>query len=104
NRERLIRRMAMSMKHGKALLLGCVALACLSATAATAGRQAQEKLIIKIPQPGVSQIMTMEGNFVRASYNNEGYVILGYQLANRSVGEDWMRLEVGITCHVQTPA
>jgi hypothetical protein len=89
--------MSMSMKHEKALLLGCVALACLCATAATAGRQAQEKPIIKIPQPGVSQIMTMEGNFVRASYNNEGYVILGYQLANRSVGEDWMLLEVGVT-------
>ena len=25
----------------------------------------------------------MEGKFVRASYNNEGYVILGYQASNR---------------------
>ena len=41
--------------------------------------------------------MTLEGNFVRAAYNNEGYVILGYQLANRSVKDDWMLLEVGMT-------
>ena len=41
--------------------------------------------------------MTMEGKFVRAAYNNEGYVILGYQATNRSVGEEWMLLEVGMT-------
>ena len=52
---------------------------------------------VQIPKPGVPQIMTMEGKFVRAAYNNEGYVILGYQLANRSLGEEWMLLEVGMT-------
>jgi len=72
-------------------------LACLCVPAGPAGLQAQERPVVAIPQPGVSQIMTMEGNFVRAAYNNEGYVILGYQLVNRSVGEDWMLLEVGIT-------
>jgi hypothetical protein len=45
----------------------------------------------------VPQIMTLEGKFVRVAYNNEGYVILGYQASNRSVGEDWMLLEVGMT-------
>ena len=85
------------MKYQKALFLGLVALACLCAPAMSAGRQAQERPVVKIPQPGVSQIMTMEGNFVRAAYNNEGYVILGYQLANRSLGEEWMLLEVGMT-------
>jgi hypothetical protein len=34
---------------------------------------------------------------VRAAYNNEGYVILGYQLANRSLKEEWMLIEVGMT-------
>ena len=58
---------------------------------------AQEPPKVQIPQPGVPQIMTMEGKFVRAAYNNEGYVILGYQLANRSIGEEWMLLEVGMT-------
>jgi hypothetical protein len=51
---------------------------------------------VKIPDPGVPQIMTMDGRYVRAAYNNEGYVILGYKLANLSVGEDWILLEVGV--------
>ena len=58
---------------------------------------AQEPKKIQMPQPGVPQVMTLEGRFVRAAYNNEGYVILGYQLANRSVGEKWMLLEAGFT-------
>src|SRR5262245_27580654 len=29
---------------------------------------------VKIPEPGVPQIMTLEGRWVRAAYNNEGYV------------------------------
>ncbi len=65
---------------------------------------AQEPPKIKIPESGVPQIMTMEGKFVRASYNNEGYVIIGYQLANRSVGEEWMLLEFGVTVLDRTPA
>jgi hypothetical protein len=64
---------------------------------------AQEKPKVKIPESGVSQIMTMEGKFVRAAYNNEGYVILGYQLVQRSVGEDWMLLEVGMTVRDRVP-
>jgi hypothetical protein len=65
--------------------------------------QAQEKPIVQIPQPGVPQIMTMEGKFVRASYNNEAYVILGYQASNRSIGDEWMLLEVGMTVLDNTP-
>jgi hypothetical protein len=45
----------------------------------------------------------MEGKFVRAAYNNEAYVILGYQASNRSVGEEWMLLEVGMTVLDNTP-
>ena len=58
---------------------------------------------MQIPKPGVPQIMTMEGKFVRAAYNNEGYVILGYQPANRSVGEEWMLLEIGVTLRDNVP-
>ena len=58
--------------------------------------QAQEAPKVAIPQSGVPQIMTMEGKFVRAAYNNEGYVILGYQVVNRSIGEEWVLLEIGI--------
>ena len=62
-----------------------------------AGAQAQEAPKIAIPQSGVPEIMTMEGKFVRAAYNNEGYVILGYQVVNRSIGEEWVLLEIGAT-------
>jgi hypothetical protein len=65
--------------------------------------QAQEPPKIKIPEPGVPQIMTLEGRFIRVAYNNEGYVILGYRVANLSVGEKWMLLEVGITVRDGVP-
>ena len=39
----------------------------------------------------------MTGEFVRVAYNNEGYVTLGYRLANDSVADEWMLLEVGVT-------
>lgn len=58
---------------------------------------------VKIPEPGVPQIMTLEGRFIRVAYNNEGYVILGYRVANLSVGEKWMLLEVGITVRDGVP-
>jgi hypothetical protein len=57
---------------------------------------------VQIPQPGVPQIMTLEGKFVRVAYNNEGYVILGYQIANRTIGEDWIMLDVGIALMEKT--
>ena len=56
-----------------------------------------QKPTVQIPQPGVPEIMTLEGKFVRAAYNNEGYVILGYQIANRTIGNDWIMLDVGMT-------
>src|SRR5262245_21138855 len=65
--------------------------------------RADEPPKIQIPQPGVPQIMTMEGRFVRAAYNNEGYGILGYRVANQSVGEKWMLLEVGLALRDGVP-
>ena len=73
------------------------------APASPAAAQAQQPPKLEMPKPGVPEIMTMEGKFVRAAYNNEGYVILGYQVANRSVGEEWMLLEVGMTVRDRTP-
>jgi hypothetical protein len=64
---------------------------------------AQEPPKVQIPQPGVPQIMTMEGRYVRAAYNNEGYVILGYRIVNLSVGEAWMLLEIGVTLRSGVP-
>ena len=80
-----------------ALSFVIVSLSCVLTPAAPITAQSQEPPKVQIPQAGVSEIMTMEGKFVRAAYNNEGYVILGYQAANYSVGEEWLLLEVGIT-------
>ena len=65
--------------------------------------QNQQQPTVQIPKPGVPQIMTLEANFVRVAYNNEGYAIIGYQATNRSVGEEWMLLEVGITIRDKVP-
>src|SRR5262245_912794 len=59
--------------------------------------QGQQPPTVKIPEAGVPQIMTLEGTFTRAAYNNEGYAIIGYRLANMSVGEPWILIEFGTT-------
>ena len=92
------------MKTHNAVLLILVGLVSLWAPAAQRDARAQEKPTVQIPKPGVAEIMTMQGKFVRAAYNNEGYVILGYQLANRSIGQEWMLLEVGMTVLDNVPA
>ena len=84
------------MRSRITLTIALAALACIHAPARPAAQEPQ-KPVVALPKPGVSEIMTMEGKFVRAAYNNEGYVILGYQLANRSIGEEWMLIEVGMT-------
>ena len=48
----------------------------------------------KLTEPGV---FTLQGEFVRMAYNNEGFVTLGYRTANASVGGEWLLLEMGIT-------
>jgi len=90
----------MNGKNGWSLALVSLVSICALGSLAAAQNQAPT---IPIPQSGVSQIFTMEGKFVRAAYNNEGYVIMGYQPANRSIGEEWMLLEVGITVRDKTP-
>ena len=84
------------MKMKSALAAAAVA-AAVCVVAPLAAQDSKQKPTVKIPEAGVPQIMTIEGNFVRAAYNNEGYVILGYKTANTSVGEDWMLLDIGAT-------
>ena len=88
------------MRQSKIAALALVALASVWASLAAAPQDPPQ---VKIPESGVPQVMTMEGKFVRAAYNNEGYVILGYQLANSLVGEEWMLLEFGITVRDGVP-
>lgn len=86
------------MKRKTGLLLTLVGLLALCpASSPIAARGQEQKPQIKIPEAGVPQIMTIEGLFVRAAYNNEGYAIIGYKTANMSIGEEWMLLEMGAT-------
>jgi len=71
--------------------------------ATTTTEAQQEKPKVAIPQAGVPQIGSIEGTFVRAAYNNEGYAILGYKTANLSVGDEWMLLEFGSTVREGVP-
>ena len=91
----------MNSRH--ALLVTFVALLSVWSLQTKGDAQTQEKPLVQLPQSGVPQVITMEGKFVRASYNQEGYVIIGYQASNRSVGEEWMLLEVGITVLPDVP-
>jgi hypothetical protein len=91
------------MNSRRALSMALVGVISLWPFQTKGDAQSQEKPKVQLPQPGVSQIQTLEGKFVRAAYNNEGYVILGYQATNRSVGEEWMLLEVGMTVLGKTP-
>ncbi len=85
------------MKSTHALLPIVVGLVSLWPPPIAGDARSQEKPTVQIPKAGVPEVMTMEGKFVRAAYNREGYVILGYQASNRSIGEEWLLLEVGMT-------
>ena len=39
----------------------------------------------------------VEGQFVRVAETEEGWVVLGYRVANESVNQEWMLLDVGMT-------
>ena len=66
------------------------ALAVASLAAFVSVDASDQQQPVPIPQSGVPQIMTLEGKFVRVAYNNEGYVIIGYQIANRTIGDEWI--------------
>jgi hypothetical protein len=80
-----------------------VGLLATSPMAISGEAQTEQKPKVQIPEPGVPEIMTIEGSYVRAAYNNEGYVILGYRVVNESIGQEWMLLEVGMTLRDGTP-
>jgi hypothetical protein len=76
------------------VLLGLVA-----GGAAMAGAQAPQ---VTAPQATVPEIFTLEGEFVRIAYNNEGFASLGYRMANEEVGKDWALLTIGVTLRKPT--
>jgi hypothetical protein len=91
------------MKLTCVVSLAPFALIALQPLAGSADAQSKQPPTVQIPKPGVPQIMTLEGTYVRAAYNNEGYAILGYRLANMSIGEEWMLVEFGATVRDGVP-
>jgi hypothetical protein len=83
-------------------ILILTALALVAGSVPATSVHAQDAPKVAIPDPGVPQVMTMEGRYVRAAYNNEAYAIIGYRLANLSVGEEWILLEVGLALRENT--
>lgn len=49
------------------------------------------------PKADVPQIFTLQGEFVRMAYNNEGYAVLGYRMVQDEAGKEWALLNVGLT-------
>ena len=90
------------MKNAVVLSLVGAGLLGLAAPPMPVAAQAQPPKVA-LPQPGVPEVLTIEGNFVRAAYNNEGYVILGYEPVQRSLGEEWVLLEIGVTVRDRVP-
>ena len=66
------------------------------ATGWVAAAQSPAPPAVKAPQPTVPEVFSIQGQFVRVAYNNEGFVTLGYRIANGSVGEEWMYLQAGV--------
>jgi len=80
-----------------------VAAACAVVLAVSVTAQQSQKPQYPVPNPNNNQITTLEDQYVRVAYNNEGYAIMGYRLTQGLVGKDWIRLEVGTTLREGKP-
>jgi hypothetical protein len=88
------------MKFGR---VTCVAIGVAAVGMTVVAAQQNQKPTVEIPKPGVPQIMTIEGEYVRIAYNNEGFVTLGYRVVNESIGQEWALLEIGATVRSGVP-
>ncbi len=86
----------------KTVLVMIAALIATGFGAPTVMAQQTEIDGFKIPVATEPGIFTLKGEFVRIGYNNEGWVTLGYRLANDSQGDEWMLLEMGTTIRKPT--
>ena len=80
--------------------------ACLAAIALAAGAgvaAGQELSKLEKPQPTVPQIFTLQGQYVRLAYNNEGFATLGYRMVQQEVGKEWALLTVGLSLQEGVP-
>jgi hypothetical protein len=86
-------------------ILTAVAMTGVAVASNVASSAAQKKPApqVQVPNAGVPQIATIEGEYIRIAYNNEGYVSLGYRTANQSLGDPWIMVEVGATVRQGQP-
>ena len=80
-----------------------ILIASVCAIAVTVSVAAQQKSPIPLPNVNNPQITTLEDQYVRVAYNNEGYVILGYRLTQQLQGKEWVRIEMGTTLREGKP-
>lgn len=85
----------MSQQRRNLMFVGL--LLVLATTIGGAGVALAQAPAVTPPQPTVPEVFSIQGQFVRVAYNNEGYATLGYRIANQEVGNEWMMLDVGIT-------
>jgi hypothetical protein len=71
------------------------ALAAFALTVGASGAFGQTP--VTTPEPTVPEIFTLEGQYVRVAYNNEGFATMGYRMAQSQVGEEWILLQAGVT-------
>jgi hypothetical protein len=84
----------------KIAVAGTLAVLLASAAPAPLSAQIEPKGSLQgmtAPKADVPQIMTLQGEFVRMAYNNEGYAVLGYRMVQNEAGKPWALLNVGIT-------
>lgn len=86
-----------SLRRPVLLPLLAVAMAAAALAGPAVAQQPAPDMAAYKPQPTVPEVFNIMGQFVRVAYNNEGYVTLGYRIANGSVGEEWMYLQAGLT-------
>ncbi len=91
----------MLTRHRLSLLTVVVLAFC--APISPAASQLQDSPAWTIPEPGVSEVVRYERPFVRSAHNDEGYVVVGFRPANRSIGEEWLILDVGVTVFDSLP-
>ena len=82
------------MRFSDVLLVSVVAVVLMGI--GTPAVTAQEP-VPEAPVPTVPGNFTLQGQFTRIAYNNEGWVSLGYRTANDSQGQDWLMVEVGLS-------
>jgi len=95
------------MKSQKNILIAVIMLVLAGSAAPAVMAQDQQTLTaggkeVEVPVPTEPGIFTIQGQFARIAYNNEGWVTLGYRTANDSQGQEWMLIEVGVTIRKPT--